>query len=180
MALNTEEKNRNARQMCEQGLWPEVLAFARQWHEEEPGDYKALYYLGLGFGGIGRFSDAETAYRRALAIQPSDPWLWNNLGGLLYEGLHRHAEGIQCLEQAVRIDAGYKIGWINLAAIAGRLGNYQQVLIYADQALALDRGLVEAYLHKGAAAMSLGRMDLVKEVCGILASFGPEKFRRAR
>jgi tetratricopeptide (TPR) repeat protein len=180
MTADTEEKARVARRICESGSWRDLLVFAQQWHEEKPADYKALYYLGLGFSGSNQFAEAEAAYRRALALNSSDARVWNNLAGLLYENLKRHAEGIGCMKQSLKIDPDHKLGWSNLATMLGRLGQHDKAMVFADQAIALDPKLVEAHLHKGRAALALGKMDVVKEVCHTLASIEPEKFRRAR
>ena len=180
MTPDTEEQAEVAHRMCENGLWRDLLVFAQQWHEENPADHKALYYLGLGFSGSNQFAQAEAAYRRALALNSSDASVWNNLAGLLYENLQRHAEGIGCMKQSLNIDPDHKLGWSNLATMLGRLGLYDKAMVFADRAIALDPKLVEAHLHKGRAALALGKMDVVKEVCHTLASIEPEKFRRAR
>jgi tetratricopeptide (TPR) repeat protein len=176
----TEEKVRQARELCEQGLWSRVLAFAQKWREEQPGDHRALYYIGLGLNGMRQFSEAEAAYRHALTMKPTDVKVWNNLAGLLYENLRRPAEGIRCLEQALKINPDHKLGWSNLATMVGQLGRHQQALAYADRAIALDPKLVEAYLHKATAARALGKTEIVRDICHTLASLEPENFRRAR
>jgi tetratricopeptide (TPR) repeat protein len=180
MEPNAKEKVKVARGMCEKELWPEVLAFAQKWREEDPSDYRALYYIGLGLSGTRQFSLAETAYRGALALETTDAQVWHNLGGLLYEKLRRPSEGIRCLEQGLKMDPHNKLAWSNLATMAGRLGRHHQALEYADRALALDPKLVEAYLHKATAAKALEKMDVVKEVCHKLATIEPEKFRLGR
>jgi Tfp pilus assembly protein PilF len=178
MQVNGKHEIKTARGMCEKGLWPEVLAFAQNWRERDPSDYQALYYIGLGLSGLGQFALAETAYRGALALENTDARVWNNLGGLLYEKLHRPKEGIRCLEQGLKMDPLDKLAWANLATMAGRLGQHHKAMEYADRALALDPEMVEAYLHKAAAARALKKMDVVKEVCQRLATIKPEKFRR--
>jgi hypothetical protein len=40
--------------------------------------------------------------------------------------------------------------------------------------------MVEAHLHKAAAARALGKMEIVKETSEKLAAIEAEKFRRAR
>lgn len=180
VVLNVEEKTGVARELCEQGRWSDVLAFAQKWHAENPTDYTSLYYVGLGFSGIGRFAEAETAYQRAVALEPSDFKVWNNLAGLLYENMQREAEGIRCMEQALKIDPGNKLGWSNLATMVGRMGQHDRAMAYADRAITLDPKFVEAYLHKGNAAQALGKKAVVREVCLALAAIAPENFRRAR
>jgi tetratricopeptide (TPR) repeat protein len=180
MEPDSEDKVGKARELCEQGLWPKVLVFAQRWREERPGDHRALYYIGLGLNGTRQFSEAEAAYRHALTMKPTDVKVWNNLAGLLYENLRRPAEGIRCLEQALKINPDHKLGWSNLATMVGQLGRHQQALAYADRAIALDPKLVEAYLHKATAARALGKTEIVRDICHTLASLEPENFRRAR
>ncbi|HEX4263643.1 MAG TPA: tetratricopeptide repeat protein [Verrucomicrobiae bacterium] len=178
--VDTEEEVFEARRLCEADAWPEVLDFARAWQAENPTDYRALYYMALGHTGLGQFVQAETAYRRALELDNSDAKVWSNLGGLLYEHLKRHVDGIRCVEQALKLNPTHKLGWANLAYMVGRLGHYHHAMTFADKALALDSELVEAYLHKGAAAKALGKNEVLREVCGALSALPPEKFHRAR
>jgi tetratricopeptide (TPR) repeat protein len=180
MEPNGKNKGKIARGMCENGLWPEVLAFAQSWREKDPSDYQALYYIGLGLSGMGQFAMAETAYRHALTMEPTDVRMWNNLAGLLHEKLQRPTEAVRCLEQSMKMDPHNKLGWSKLAGMVARLGRHDKALEYADRALALDPKLVEAYLHKATAAKALKKMDVVKEVCHKLASIEPENFRRGR
>jgi tetratricopeptide (TPR) repeat protein len=179
-SANGERKARIARGLCENGLWPDVLAFAQKWREKEPADYRALYYIGLGLSGMRQFPEAEAAYRGALTMEPTDVKVWNNLAGILYENLQHPVEAIRCLEQSLKMDPHNKLCWSNLATMVGRLGQHDKAMAYADRAIALDPKLVEAYLHKGTAAMALKKMDVVREVCNALASIEPEHFRRAR
>ena len=180
MEPNAKAKVKIARGMCEKGLWPEVLAFAQKWREEDPADYRALYYIGLGLSGMRQFSVAETAYRHALTMESTDVRVWNNLAGLLHEKLQRPTEAVRCLEQSMKMDPHNKLGWSKLAGMVARLGRHDKALEYADRALALDPKLVEAYLHKATAAKALKKMDVVKEVCHKLANIEPENFRRGR
>jgi tetratricopeptide (TPR) repeat protein len=178
--FNTGEKVQHARAMCENGLWPDVLDFAQKWREEKPTDYKALFYMGLGFSGLGQFVQAEVAYRQALALDATDPKVWNNLAKILFENLQRPKDAILCIEQMLKRDPDNKLGWSNLAVMVGELGLHDRALLYADRAIALDSKFVEAYLHKAAAARALGKAEVVKEVCDTLAAIEPGKFRRAQ
>jgi tetratricopeptide (TPR) repeat protein len=179
-ATDHEKEIQAAKCLCEAGEWSELLDFARAWQQESPQDYKAFYYLGLGHTGLGQYVQAETAYRSALKLDESDPKVWSNLGGLLYERLNRPTDGIRCVEQALKLNPTHKLGWANLAYMMGRLGHHQHAMAFADRALALDSQFVEAYLHKGAAARALGKNEVLREVCGALSAIPPEKFHRAR
>ena len=180
MATSSATKARQARTLCEQGLWPDVLAFAGQWHAENPADAKALFYQGVALAATGRFSEAETAYRRAVKMDPADFKCWNNLAALLFDRLNRPAEGAQCLVQALKIDPGNKLGWANLASMNGQLGRHARALECAERALALDPEMVEAQLHRARAAQLLGQMEIVRAASEVLAQLPPEEFRRTR
>jgi len=175
-----DDRIKSARSLCEKNSWGELLAFARKWESENPADAKALFYQGVALASMGRFVEAETIYRRALELDSSDFKTWNNLAGILFDSLNKPAEGLRCMERATKIEPQNKLGWANLASMAGRLGRHERALEFAGRALALDPECVEANLHKAAAAKALGKMDLVKEASERLAMIEAEKFRRAR
>jgi len=178
MELDTEDRAKLAGELCEKGLWSEVLAFAQKWRKEDAADYRAYYYLGLGLTGLRKFSQAEVAYRHALAINPGDFEVWNSLAELLYRNLRRPADGIQCLEQAMEMNPHQKLGWLDLATLNGRMGCHDKALECADRAIALDRKFVEAHLSRAAAARALGKIDVVQEVRRELGALEPEAFHR--
>jgi tetratricopeptide (TPR) repeat protein len=174
------DKIARARALCEKARWPEALAFARQWRAEDPADAKALFYEGVALVSLGRLVEAETSYRRALALDGRDFKTWNNLAALLFNALNRPAEGARCMAEALKIEPGNPLGWSNLASMNGRLDRHAQALACADHALALDPDMVEAHLHRARAAQMLGRREIVRAVSEALAKLSPEKFRRMR
>lgn len=169
-----------ARSLCEQGLWTETLAFAQRWQAEEPAEARAFFYEGAALAALGRFGAAETAYYRALALDAQDFKIWNNLAALLFNSLNQPVEGARCLEQAMQIDPGNKLGWSNLASMYGQLGRHRQALDCAERALALDPEMVEALLHRGRAGQALGKPEIVRAASEALALLPPGKFKRAR
>ena len=180
MSAISEDKKQAARSLCEKASWAELLAFAEKWREENPADAKALFYQGIALAATGRLMEAETTYRGALALDATDFKVWNNLAGLLFEKLDRPMDAIRCMEQAMKIDPRNKLGWSNLASMVGQLGRHEKALEFAGRALELDPQMVEAHLHKAAAAKALGKTEIVKEVCETLATIEAEKFRRVR
>ena len=177
--MNREEKIRTARALCDTGFWSELLTFAKDWQTRDAADAKALFYQGVALVALGRFIEAETIYRRALEKDPSDFKAWNNLAAILFENLNRPVDAVRCMEQAMKIEPRNKLGWANLASMVGQLGRHEKAMEFANRALALDPQMVEAHLHKAAAARALGKMEIVREVCEALATIEAEKFRRA-
>ena len=180
MPTSSTTKARQARALCEQGQWPEVLALARKWHAENPADAKALFYQGVALAATGRHADAEAAYRHALKIDPADSKGWNNLAALLFDSMNQPAEAAKCLAQALKLDPGNKLGWANLASMNGQLGRHVQARVCAERALDLDPHMVEAHLHRARAAQLLGQTEIVRAATEALAQLPPEKFKRAR
>ncbi|HEY5044130.1 MAG TPA: tetratricopeptide repeat protein [Verrucomicrobiae bacterium] len=174
------DKIAHARSLCEKGLWPDVLAFAQQWHAGNPADAKALFYQGVALASLGRFVEAETTYRRALAMGPADFKTLNNLAAILFEALQRPGEAVKCLDEALQLNPANPLGWSNLASMNGQLGRHAQALECAERALALDPQMVEAQLHRARAAQALGKTEIVRAASESLAQLPPEKFRRTR
>ncbi len=178
--MTIEEKIKAARGLCDKGSWPEVLAFAQKWHKENPADAKALFFQGVALAAAGRGVEAETAYRRALALDAADFKAWNNLAGVLFDSLNKPLDAIRCMERAMKLEPQNKLGWSNLASMVGRLGRHEKALEFAGRALALDPKMVEALLHKAAAAKALGKSEMVQEASRALAAIEAEKFRPAQ
>lgn len=168
-----------ARALCDAEKWAELLEFAEKWRAENSPDAKASFFQGAALAAMGRFVEAETAYRRALDINASDFKTWNNLAGILFEHLNRPMDAIRCMEQAMKIEPRNKLGWSNLASMVGQLGRHEKALEFANRALTLDPQMVEAHLHKAAAAKALGKTEILKQVCETLATMDAEKFSRA-
>ena len=121
MAPGSEDKNQQARGLCEEAAWTELLKLARDWHAENPRDAKALFYRGVALAATGRFVEAETIYRLALGIDPADFKTWNNLAGVLFDSLDKPMDAVRCMEQAMKLEPQNKLGWSNLASMVGRL-----------------------------------------------------------
>jgi tetratricopeptide (TPR) repeat protein len=170
----------SAHLLCEKNSWPELLDFAKKWRMENPADAKALFYQGIALAAMGRFVEAETIYRRASELDPTNFKIWNNLAGILFEAMNRPMDAICCMEQAMKIEPRNKLGWSNLASMVGQLGRHEKAMEFANRALALDPQMVEAHLHKATAAKALGKMEVVKKVCETLATIEAEKFQRTR
>ena len=177
--MTTEGKIKAARELCDKGLWPDALAFARKWHAENPAGAKALFFQGVALAATGRFAEAETTYRRALVLDAADFKTWNNLAGILFDSLDKPLDAIRCMERALKLEPQNKLGWSNLASMVGRLGRHEKALEFAERALSLDPQFVEAHLHRAAAAKALGKTVIVREAARALEAIEADKFKRA-
>src|SRR4051812_11296094 len=169
----------SAREHCKNGAWAELLAYTDAWRAAQPDDAKAPFFRGMALAGLGRYLEAEAMYRQALERDPRDFKAWNNLAGILFESMQRPVDAIHCMERAMKIEPHNKLGWANLASMLGQLGRHEKALEFANRALALDPHMVEAHLHKAAAAKALGKTEIIKEVSQALASIEAGKFKRS-
>lgn len=53
--------------------WPKLLEISQQWIQSEPNSSDAWYALGLAQEGLKKASEAESAYRKSLALEASNP-----------------------------------------------------------------------------------------------------------
>lgn len=131
-----------------------------------------LAHLNLGFladedPSLGKAA-AIAHYRAALAIDPNEPQVHNNLGtdcmelGLYDDALREH-------QAAVRLAPGYREAYVNMGADLQHLGRYQEAEAAYRQALAIKRedaathfdlGLVLTYLGEREEALSQVREAL--------------------
>ncbi|MBF0261034.1 MAG: tetratricopeptide repeat protein [Magnetococcales bacterium] len=62
----------------------------------------------------GRYVDAEERYRQALALEPTNGGVWNNLGILLKAHLHRPEEAEAAFRRVIQLDPNLDYLWNNL------------------------------------------------------------------
>jgi len=78
-----------------------AAVYLRRLIEEDGADDDAHWALmGLAQALLGNHRFAATAYRKALSIDPGNPWYAHNLGHLLDVGLDKPAEALKHLELA--------------------------------------------------------------------------------
>ncbi|MBL8397683.1 MAG: tetratricopeptide repeat protein, partial [Candidatus Accumulibacter sp.] len=114
-----------------------ALEFAEQ---ARPDDAKLAHRRGwLLSNRLGRYADAEDAYRQAIARddQAADPW--TSLGNLLTIHLGRYADAEEAYRQAIARDDQDAVPWTNLGnLLQDHLGRYADAEDAYHQAIARD------------------------------------------
>jgi tetratricopeptide (TPR) repeat protein len=62
----------------------------------------------------GDYPQAEQAYRKAIELDPTFAWPWNNLGNLLTDRLQRHDEAEKAYRKAIELDPTFPLPHYNL------------------------------------------------------------------
>jgi tetratricopeptide (TPR) repeat protein len=121
--------------LAERNPWRAAL-YARRVVSERPDDDRGWALLGLSQTLLGHYRFAASAYQRALACSPKNPWYAHNLGHLLDVALDRAGDAVQWLriayKEAVTLGHGASgdvaASFAHALARSGRVRQARQVL----------------------------------------------------
>ena len=102
---------------------------------QDPDDDIAQALMGLCQALQANFKSAVAAYRRAVALSPTNPWYNHNLGHLLDVALRAPRDALPYLRRAYKLEPSQDEVAASLAHCLGRLGT-------RDEALEIAKGLV--------------------------------------
>ncbi len=127
--------------LAEKSPWRAAI-YARRVVEDRPDDDRGWALLGLSQTLLGHYRFAVTAYQRALACAPKNPWYAHNLGHLLDVALDRAGEALQWLRAAYTEASELGTGatgdiaasFAHALARAGKLREAKKVLLRAMKA----------------------------------------------
>ncbi len=137
---------------------PRAEPLLRAHLKEDPFDVLAIRMFAELAGRIGRFRDAETLLRRALEIAPGFTAARSNLALLLHRQ-NRPEEALEELDR-VRTEEPEEPGHETLqAAVAGRIGAFDEALALYEAILSRGQGLPPIWLSYGHTLKTVGRLD---------------------
>jgi protein O-GlcNAc transferase len=128
--------------------------------------------LGFALAKLGRYPQAETALREALAVAPADAEAWDVLGYVLKAG--GDLEGaIAAHRKAVEISPERALSWHNLGNALQFGGRFAEALGAHERARAADPSLVSAHFGRGLALQSCHRIGEAVAAYGEALVLGP-------
>lgn len=96
----------------------------------DPSLWRAWMALGRIDDAKKNWQDGQTAYEKALALQPDSPIIVNNMGmSLMLQ--HRYAEAAQTFQRVLAIDPGMEMTRANLRIALAWQGRYDEALVGA-------------------------------------------------
>ncbi len=110
----------------------------------------------------GLLAEAQEAGRRAVAMDPSQPQAWNNLGIVLQE-VGKFDESRACLERVVELTPEWPEGWNNLANTCRRQGRFDLAEQHYRRALQLNPDYAESHSNLAFLLSSQGNADAAVE-----------------
>lgn len=88
---------------------------------------------------LGANERAESAYRKAIELDPKFAAPWNGLGNLLHEQLGRYEEAEIAYHHAIELDSKFAYTWCNLGnLLKDKLGRYDEAEAAYRHAIELD------------------------------------------
>lgn len=106
----------------------------------------------------GRWAEAETELRKALALNPEQAEWHYNLG-LTLEAAGRDAEALACYERTIDLLPDQVEPLVAAGMVCNRLERHEAALHWLDQALAMSSTCESAYAERIDALARLGRHD---------------------
>jgi tetratricopeptide (TPR) repeat protein len=128
----------------------------------DPKNELVLQALSMYYGRVGDQTKALAYALRALEINPSVAYNWNNKGYALLK-LGRHAEAIQSLETATRLEPDMVAAQINLGEAYLRTKQLGKAITTLEQALKLAPKAVDARLYVAEAYAGSGQFAQARQ-----------------
>ena len=135
----------------------EALGFFQRYHQMVPGDFLGLAHIGSCLSAMGRYQEAESYLRRAVA-GIDDPQTHYNLG-LLLSITNRPTEAIAEYEKALARDPMHADARLNMATALARQGKTEQASRELTRLVDQDPDNAVARTNLGVVLLQLGKIE---------------------
>jgi tetratricopeptide (TPR) repeat protein len=135
----------------------EALGFFQRYHQMVPGDFLGLAHIGSCLSAMGRYQEAESFLRRAVA-GIDDPQTHYNLG-LLLSITNRPADAIAEYEKALARDPMHVDARLNMATALARQGRMDLALRELTRLVDQDPDNAMARTNLGVVLMQQGKVE---------------------
>jgi tetratricopeptide (TPR) repeat protein len=138
------------------GEWEETVRLHRALLEKHPGNERAYYHLGYGYGQLGNFSEEIAAYREAIRLGLREANLYYNLGIALATTRENYDAAILAFQEGLLLAPDDPELWYNLGVAALSKRNFAHARDAFQATLARDPDYVEARNNLAHALLGLG------------------------
>jgi tetratricopeptide (TPR) repeat protein len=132
-------------------LWSSTLS-------HQPDNPKAHYYFANALREQGRYKDAESHFKRAVAIKPDFIWAWVNLANLYTLG-RDYNSAIPTYRRVLELDPNQAVPHNNMGCAFYNMGNVDSARVHYQRAIELNSDYGEAWNNIGVALSEGGHPD---------------------
>jgi tetratricopeptide (TPR) repeat protein len=134
----------------------------------------ANYHIDKGteLSGQGKYAEALEHFRKAMALAPYDPVLYNNMGVTFFK-MAEMDSAIKSYQTAIRMRPAYARAYTNLGDVYYTIGDYNLALQAVRTAIKKDPEFFEAYVLQGDIYDKAGQLDEAIESYKTAVSFAP-------
>jgi len=132
-----------------------ALILSRRLVQRYPKSTGASFVHGLFALSQQRFTEAEAAYRSAIANQPKLAIAYVGLGAS-EAGQHHYAEALSTFQKVTRMEPRAEVGWVAASGCAGKLGRRQESVAYAKSATEIAPNSFIAWSQLATAQRAVG------------------------
>ncbi len=133
--------------LYETGRYDEALPYARRLTKIEPNDYNSFALLGNIYIQLGKTEKGITAFKRRLAMQVTDDFIYSFAG--VYEGVNKLNEALALYEKLTARNPRSISYLFAEANTLRKLKRYDQALVRYREVAALDSSFTLVYLGLG-------------------------------
>jgi tetratricopeptide (TPR) repeat protein len=138
------------------------LKLGRRKAAAHPNDPKAYAELGNQYAEVGEYAQAAAAYGESLRLNPSNPIVLKDLGGMLHL-LKRNEGAKQALRLALQFDPRLAEAWRNLGVISVDERRWVAAVAAFGEAMAIDPSWSEGHRYLSVALQGAGRLEEASE-----------------
>jgi tetratricopeptide (TPR) repeat protein len=150
-----------ATELIADGRLRETARWLREVVEGDPSDARAWMLLGICHDGLGQYPEAVADYSTCIALNPTFPWAYYNLGiTRLRQQDYRHAAAD--FDQALLLQADMKEAHLNRAVARQGLGDYAGAAADLTRALELKAPPTHVLFQRAAAREKAGDAEGAK------------------
>lgn len=174
---DAELRNCYIQALRDAGDLPEALAQTRialgQAGEDVKQTVRAYNSLGLIYYKMDKLELAESALRKALALDGKTAFVWNNLG-LVAFARGRDQEAFSSFQKATELDPRYIEARLNKAVVYLDCGDYKRAHAELQRAIDATEADADAYVALGVAARGQGRFEEARRAYARALELEPE------
>jgi Flp pilus assembly protein TadD len=132
-------------------LWSSTL-------RHQPDNPKAHYYFANAVRERGQYKEAESHFKRAVAIKPDFIWAWVNLANLYTLG-RDYDSAIPTFRKVLELDPNQAVPHNNIGCAFYNMGNIDSARAHYNEAIELNPNYGEAWNNIGVALYEGGHPD---------------------